>query len=90
VLLDAFILSVDNISESWVVDSRASFHATPHRKHFLDYVQGGFGQVHLGDDKPYKIVGMGKVKIKQQNGNQWLLKEVNHVPDLRKNMISIG
>jgi hypothetical protein len=33
---------------------------------------------------------MGKVKIKQRNGNQWLLKEVRHVPDLRKNTISIG
>jgi hypothetical protein len=90
VLQDALILSVDNISESWVVDSGASFHATPHRKHFLDYVQGDFAQVHLGDDVPCKIVGMGKVKIKQQNGNQWLLKEVRHVPDLRKNLISIG
>jgi hypothetical protein len=90
VLQDALILSVDNISESWVVDSGASFHATPHRKHFLDYVQGDFGQVHLGDDAPCKIVGMGKVKIKQHNGNQWLLKEVRHVPDLRKNLISTG
>ena len=33
---------------------------------------------------------MGKVKIKQRNGNKWLLKEVRHVPDLRKNLISIG
>jgi hypothetical protein len=52
VLQDALILSVDNIYESWVVDSGASFHAMPHRKHFLDYVQGDFGQVHLGDDAP--------------------------------------
>jgi hypothetical protein len=90
VLQDDLILSVDNISESWVVDSRASFHATPHRKHFQDYDQGDFGQVHLGDDAPYKIVGMGKVQIKQKNGNQWLLKEVRHVLDLRKNLISTG
>jgi hypothetical protein len=88
VLEHSLILSVDNISESWVVDSRASFHATPHRKHFLDYVQGDFGQVHLGDDAVCKIVGMGKVKIKQSNGNQWLLKELRHVPYLRKNLIS--
>jgi hypothetical protein len=88
VLQDALIISIDNISESWVVDSGDSFHATPHRKHFLDYVQGDFGQVHLGDDAPCKIVGMGKVKIKQCNGNQWLLKEVRHVPYLRKNLIS--
>jgi hypothetical protein len=38
VLQDALILSIDNISESWVVYLVASFHATPHRKHFLDYV----------------------------------------------------
>jgi hypothetical protein len=43
VLQDALILSVENISESWVVDSGASFHATPHRKYFLDYVQVDFG-----------------------------------------------
>ena len=36
---------------------------------FLDYVQGDFGQVHLGDNAQCKIVGMGKVQIKQKNGN---------------------
>jgi hypothetical protein len=70
VLQDVLILSIDNISKSWVVYSEASFHATPHRKHFLDYIQGDFGQLHLGDDATCKIVGMGKVKIKQRNGNQ--------------------
>jgi hypothetical protein len=44
----------------------------------------------LGDDAPCKIVGMGKVQINQKNGNQWLLKQVRHVPYLRKNLISIG
>jgi hypothetical protein len=89
-LQDALILSIDNISESWVVDLGAPFHATTDRKHFLDYVKGDFGQVHLGDEAPCKIVGMRKVKIKQRNGNQWFLKEVRHVPDLRKNLISTG
>jgi hypothetical protein len=74
VLQDALIVFVDNISESWVVYLGASFHATPHRKHFLDYVQGDFEHVHLGDDAPCKIVGMRKVKIKQRSGNQWLFK----------------
>jgi hypothetical protein len=44
----------------------------------------------LGDDAPCKIVGMGSVKIKKSNENQWLLKEVRHVPELRKNLISTG
>jgi hypothetical protein len=31
----------------------------------------------------------GKGKKKKSNGNQWLLKEVRHIPDPRKNIISI-
>ena len=53
-----------------MVDLGASFHATPDKKYFHDYVQGYFGQVHLGDDKTCKIVGMGKFLLKQHNGNQ--------------------
>lgn len=44
----------------------------------------------MGDDEPCKIVGMGKVRIRLKNGNQCMLKEVRHVPELKKNMISIG
>ena len=73
-----------------MVDSGASFHATPDKKHFHNYVQGDFGKVRLGDDKPCKIVGMGTVFIKQKNGNRWLFKKVRHVPDLKKNLILIG
>eukprot|EP00253_Pinus_taeda_P027437 PITA_27437 len=90
VLQDALILSLENIIDAWVVDSMASFHATTNKKHFHDYVQGDFGQVRLGDDKPCKIIGVGTVFIKQQNVNQWLLKEVRHVPELKKNLISRG
>jgi hypothetical protein len=89
VLQDSLILSLDNITESWVVDSRASFHATPHRKYFQNYVQGDFRHVYLGDE-PCQIVGMGEIQIKQKNGNQWLLKEVRHILDLRRNLISTG
>ena len=58
------VLSYENIIDSWVVDSGASFHATSDKKYFHVYVQGDFGQVRLGDDKPCKIVGMGEVLVK--------------------------
>ena len=63
------ILALDNTSDYWVVDSRDSCHATPHRKLFHDYVPSDFGHVLLGDDEQGKIVGMGKVHIKLNNGN---------------------
>jgi hypothetical protein len=90
VLEDYLILSLDNIIDSWVVDSGVSFHATSHRKYFQNYVQGYFEQVYLGDDKPCNFVGKGKIQIKLLNVNKWLLKELKHVPDLRINLISIG
>jgi len=90
VLQDASILSLENIIVAWVVDIGASIHSTPDMKHFHDYVQGDFGQVRMGDDKPYKIIGLGIVFIKQHNGNKCLSKEVRHVLDLKKNLISTG
>ena len=72
VLQDALFLALDNTSDYWVVDSRASYHALPHRKFFHDYVQGDFGHVLLGDDEPCKIVRKGKVRIKLNNGSEWV------------------
>ena len=89
-LQDALILFVENIINYWVVDSGASFHATPHKKHFHDYVQGNFGQVCLGDERAFDIIGKGKVLINLENGNQLLLKDVKHVVGLKNNLISIG
>ena len=84
------ILALDNTSDYWVVDSGDSLHATPHRKFFHDYVQGDFRHVLLGDDEPCKIVGKGKVRIKLNNGSEWLLKDVRHIPSMKRNLISTG
>ena len=73
---DDFLLSLEIVDDSWVLDFGASFHATPHRGYFIDYFQGDFGLFYLGDNEPYHIFGP-KVKIKLQNGNHWLLHEVN-------------
>ena len=59
-------------------------------KLFHDYVPGDFGHVLLGDDEPCKIVGMGKVQIKLNNENEQLLKDVRHIPAMKRNMISTG
>ena len=57
---DALLLSLESLDDLWVLDSGASFHATPHRGYFLYYVQGNFGLVYLGRNEPYQIVGKGK------------------------------
>ena len=57
---DAFLLSLESVDDSWVLDSGASFHATSYKGYFIDYVQGDFGLFYLGDNEPCQIVGKGK------------------------------
>uniref|UniRef100_A0A2N9GIS0 Retrovirus-related Pol polyprotein from transposon TNT 1-94 n=1 Tax=Fagus sylvatica TaxID=28930 RepID=A0A2N9GIS0_FAGSY len=87
---DALLLSVDNPIESWVLDSGASFHTTAHREIIQNYVAGDFGKVYLADDKALDVVGMGDVRITLPNGSVWLLQKVRHVPELKRNLISVG
>ena len=50
---DVFLLSLESVDDSWVLDSSASFHASLHRGYFVCYVQGEFRLVYLGDNEPY-------------------------------------
>ena len=36
------------------------------------------------------VVGLGDVRISLPNGSVWLLEKVRHIPDLRRNLISVG
>ena len=87
---DAMILSVNSPIESWILDSGASFHATPCQEIMENYVSGDFGKVHLADDETLKIVGKGDIRLKLPNQTTWKIQGVRHVPGLRRNLISVG
>ncbi|CAN1807780.1 Retrovirus-related Pol polyprotein from transposon TNT 1-94 [Linum perenne] len=86
---DALICSLESKAESWVIDSGASFHATPSKEFFTSYKAGYQGKVYLGDNQPCDVVGKGEVQIKL-NGYVWKLNDVRHIPDLRNNLISVS
>ena len=44
----------------------------------------------MGDDHPCNVEGMGTVRIKMDNGIVRELKEVRYVPQLKRNLISVG
>ena len=46
--------------------------------------------MYLADGVALDIVGMGDVRILLPNGSVWLLEKVRHIPDLRRNLISVG
>ena len=72
------------------MNSGASFHTTPHREIIPNYVAGDFGKVYLADGSFLDVVGMGNVGILLPNGFVWLLEKVRHIPELRRNLISVG
>ncbi|XP_072077901.1 uncharacterized mitochondrial protein AtMg00300-like [Arachis hypogaea] len=44
----------------------------------------------MGNDHACKTVRLGTIRIKMHDGGVRTLKDVRHIPDLRKNLISIG
>ena len=70
--------------------SGTSFHTTPYQEIIQNYVVGDFGKVYLADGIALNVVGMGDVWILLPNGFVWLLEKVQHIPDLRRNLISVG
>ena len=44
----------------------------------------------MGNDATCAVIGIGIVKIKMFDGVVRVLSNVRHVPDLRKNLISLG
>ena len=46
--------------------------------------------MYLADGSALDVVGMGNVQILLHNGSVWLLEKVRHIPNLRRNLISVG
>ena len=46
--------------------------------------------MYLAEGSALDVVGMGDVRILLPNVYVWLLKKVRHIPELRRNLISIG
>ena len=44
----------------------------------------------MGDHYPCKVEGIGTVRVKMFDGMIWKLKEVRNVPQLKRNLISVG
>jgi hypothetical protein len=87
---DALLLSIDSPLDSWVLDSGTSFHTTAIREILENYISRDFGKVYLADGSALDIVGIGYVRIRVHNDSVWKLQKVRHVPELKKNLISVG
>ena len=74
----------------WILDSDCSYHMCPNRDWFGTYEPCNGGNVLMGNDEPYKAIGMSTIKIKIPDEAVRTLGGVRHVPALKKNLISLS
>ncbi|KAL4360887.1 hypothetical protein GQ457_04G022640 [Hibiscus cannabinus] len=87
---DMLSISTTQLMDAWILDSGCSYHITPNREWFSTYMPINSGSVYLGDDSCCNIVGIGEVRIRMYDGTVRTLCDVRHIPDLKKNLISLG
>ena len=66
------------------------FHQVPMFYWFDTYKPYNNDMVQMGNDATCPVIGIGTVKIKMFDGVVRVLNNVRYVPNLRKNLISIG
>uniref|UniRef100_A0A2N9GGP6 CCHC-type domain-containing protein n=1 Tax=Fagus sylvatica TaxID=28930 RepID=A0A2N9GGP6_FAGSY len=78
------------------IDILGSWTQEPHfiqlhtKRLFKTYVVGNFGKVYLADDETLDVVGIREIHIKMPIGSTWKIYKVQHIPSLKRNLISIG
>ena len=46
--------------------------------------------IEMGDNGRYSVTGTGTITFERESGNPFLLKNVMHVPGLKKNLVSVA
>jgi hypothetical protein len=92
--VSADLLSVssgtDSLIDSWILDSACSYHMCPNRQWFDTFKSCNAGTVLMGNDARCKAIGIGTIKVRMFDGVVRVLTNVRYVPDLKKNLISLG
>jgi hypothetical protein len=86
----AVTVSNGRFNDKWVLDTACTFHISPKRDWLTTYESVNCGTVLMGNDVACQIVGIGTIRIKMHDKIVRTLTNVRHIPDLKKNLISLG
>ena len=73
----------------WIIDSGCSNHMSG-RSLFKELDESGKSEFHLGNEKAMTVDGKGTIALKTSHGNVKLLHDVQYVPCLAHNLLSVG
>jgi hypothetical protein len=90
-LVSALSNSVFTGPKTWLVGSGASKHLTWYKEILSYFEKKSFAEhVELGDEKCYKIEGVGSISFRLESGARLHVDEVLYVPGLKKNLLSVA
>ncbi|KAG8478019.1 hypothetical protein CXB51_027833 [Gossypium anomalum] len=78
------------VSEEWILDSGCTFHMSPNQDWFITYETVSEDVVLMRNNASCKIAGVGTIKVKMFDGVVRTLSDVRHVPELKRNLISLS
>ncbi|KAH9648136.1 hypothetical protein KPL70_025471 [Citrus sinensis] len=87
---DVLIAAEKQPTEEWILDSGCSFHMTPNKQLFKTFEKVETCKVLLGNNLACKVAGIGTVAITMHDGVERDLRNVRYIPELKRNLISLG
>ena len=87
---DVLVVSSNDLRREWLMDSGYTWHMTLNKDLFEELYDQDGGFVLLGNNKTFKIAGVGSVRFKLHDESIKLLIKLRYVPDLKGNLISLG
>lgn len=85
----AITSSMNYFNNSWILDLSCSCHMCLSRDWFDTYEPFNHGFILMGNNAPYKTIGIETIKFKMFDGIVQTLNDVRYVLDLKKNLISL-
>lgn len=86
---DILAYCIDSEVESWVFDSKTSFHSTFQKDQLKNYHTTEIKRVYLEDESPLEVNGKGDFHIKTKLG-LWVVKDVRYIPGLSRQLIFVS
>ncbi|KAG8486119.1 hypothetical protein CXB51_019467 [Gossypium anomalum] len=78
------------VSKEWILNSGCTFHMSPNRDWFTTYEMVSEGDVLMGNNASCKITGVGTIKVKMFDEVVRTISDVRHIPELKRNLISLS
>lgn len=79
-----------SFKDEWILDLECTFHMIPYKEYFTEFLEIDRGQMLMGNDVSCKVRGISKAILKLENGNLLILNKIRYIPNLKRNLISLG